>query len=74
MNLFAHKGRSIESIPLTYDALMQHVNRVIYQAGFCWNLSLNKIQDLPSPSERGWMFEEDHWEPYWTELPEEKLS
>ena len=52
-NLFAQKGKSIESIPPTYDALIQHVNRVDYQAGFCLNFSLKKIQDLPSPSEWG---------------------
>ena len=34
--LFANKGRSIESIPLTADALFQHSKRSVYQSGYCW--------------------------------------
>ena len=30
------KGRSIENIPPTKDALLQHVKRATYQAGYVW--------------------------------------
>ena len=35
----ARKGRDIEAIPPTSDALRQHVKRPTYQAGHCWGNS-----------------------------------
>ena len=35
--LFSQKGRTLESIPPTSDALIQHTKRVAYQAGHCWD-------------------------------------
>ena len=34
-DLFTRKGRSIETIPPTYGALLEHTKRVAYQAGYC---------------------------------------
>ena len=34
-DLFTRKGRSIENIPPTYGALVEHTKRVAYQAGYC---------------------------------------
>ena len=36
MQLFTQKGRSIEGIPPTKAALIQHTKRATYQAGYCW--------------------------------------
>ena len=51
--LFATKGRSLEAIPPTRDALFQHTKRAIYQAS-CWGKSLIPRQDLPSPIDYSW--------------------
>ena len=37
MQLFTQKGRSIEGIPPTKAALIQHTKRATYQAGYCWS-------------------------------------
>ena len=34
--LFMQKGRSLELIPPTRAALVQHVKRAVYQGGYCW--------------------------------------
>ena len=47
------KGRSIENIPPTEDALLQHVKRATYQAGYVWEQSHVSMQDLPSPTDWG---------------------
>ena len=52
--LFTQKGREIENIALTKDALRQHVLRVGYQAGHVWGQALLKPPQLPSPEEFGW--------------------
>ena len=69
--LFAQKGRTLENIPPTADALLQHAKRVAYQAGHCWGQCLVCIPELPSPSEWGWTrSESDVWQPLWSTLPE----
>jgi len=50
-DLFTRKGRSIENIPPTYGALVEHTKRVAYQAGYCWGQSLTPDPTLPSPAE-----------------------
>ena len=49
--LFAQKGRTLENISPTANALLQHAKRVAYQAGHCWGQCLVCIPELPSPSE-----------------------
>ena len=51
--LFA-KGRQIDRIPPTEAALKEHVNRAVYQAGYCWGQTLVVNQELPSPGEWDW--------------------
>ena len=69
--LFAQKGRTLENIPPTADALLQHAKRVAYQAGHCWGQCLVSVPELPSPGEWGWTrSESDTWQPRWTTLPE----
>ena len=52
--LFSQGKRSIENLPPTKNALVQHALRSAYQAGIIWGQSLNPLPDLPSPSLFGW--------------------
>ena len=36
--LFTQKGRTIDGLPPTKAALVQHIMRAAYQAGHCWSL------------------------------------
>ena len=69
--LFTQKGREIENIPPTKDALRQHVLRTGYQAGHVWGQALLKEPQLPSPDEFGWRRQNDssQWEVKWMDLP-----
>ena len=55
--LFATWNRKIENIPPSQAALVQHIRRVVYQAGFVWGQSLSPCPVLPDPGEWGWMGE-----------------
>ena len=35
LQLFSQKGRAFDNIPPTQAALLQHVKRAVYQAGYC---------------------------------------
>ena len=69
--LFTQKGREIEKIPPTKDALRQHVLRAAYQDGHLWDQALLKAPQLPSREEFGWKRENasPQWEVKWTNLP-----
>ena len=68
---FTRKGRSIETIPPTYGALVEHTKWVAYQAGSCWGQSLIPDPPLPSPAEWGWTRSDNGpWQPLWTKLPD----
>ena len=54
-----------EKIPPTQAALLQHANRALYQAHI-WVHSLNRIQNLPSPSGFGWIMSNGKWDILWT--------
>ena len=56
--LFATKGRSLEAILPTHDALLQHTKRAIYQAS-CWRQFLIAQQNLPDQNAWGWHQEEN---------------
>jgi hypothetical protein len=69
--LFTQKGRTIDGLPPTGAALIQHIKRATYQAGHCWGQLMIASPELPSPSEWGWSKKaEGGWEAYWTALPE----
>ena len=68
--LFSTKGRSLESIPPTRAALIQHTKRAAYQGGHCWSQALITRPQLPSPQDWGWTWTTDGWQPYWTTLPD----
>jgi len=54
-DLFTRKGRDIEAIPPTSDALRQRAKRSTYQAGHCWGNSVVPSPPFPCPSEWGWI-------------------
>ena len=45
--LFTQKGRDIDNVPPTQDALYQHLLRVGYQAGHVWGQALLNTPQLP---------------------------
>ena len=68
-NLFAQKSREIENIPLTSNALEEHVTRAIYHACHVWGQSLICQQELQSPALFGWKQKGDRcWIPNWMKL------
>lgn len=70
-HLFTKKGRTMEGLPPTEAALLQHMKRAAFQSGYCWFLSLSAQQKLPSPSKWGWTTDDsDEWKPLWTTLPD----
>ena len=69
--MFCAKSRPMECLPPTKDALMQHIKRSAYVAGFIWGKSLEVSYTAPSPDEWGWRIDaEGQWRPKWTMLPE----
>uniref|UniRef100_A0A7M5XM76 AWS domain-containing protein n=2 Tax=Clytia hemisphaerica TaxID=252671 RepID=A0A7M5XM76_9CNID len=69
-HLFAIKGRSLECIPPTQDALFEQVKRMVYQGGYCWGQSIVPVQDLPKPENWGWNDNGNKYDVKWTTLPE----
>ena len=55
------KGRDIENIPPTRDALRFHVLRAAFQGGHVWRKSLLKNPELPDPTNFGWKKLETGW-------------
>jgi hypothetical protein len=68
MEMFSKQGRGMEAIPPTQSALLQHMKRAVYQAGYCWAQSLKALQVLPSVEEWGWSVTKDGCFPYWTNI------
>ena len=67
--LLCQKNRTMETIPPTLDAFLQHCRRASYQAGI-WSTSDRAHQELPSPDGYGWTLNtERKWSPVWTTLP-----
>ena len=69
--LFTQKGRSIDSIPPTQAALIEHTKRAAYQAGHVLGQMFLPAPKLPSPADWGWVSTSTGgWEVKWTTLPE----
>ena len=68
--LFCQNGKSMDRLPPTQDALLQHTKRVAYQAGI-WCTSDLSQKCVPSPEGWGWSLDEDSqvWVPVWSMLP-----
>ena len=61
------KNRTMETIPPTQDALLQHCRRFVYQAGI-WSISNKAQQELRTKS--GWKLSKEYkWSPVWITLP-----
>ena len=73
LELFTKKGKGMEQIPPTKDALVQHLKRAVYQGGHCWGQALEVAPEMPSPTDWGWMNPHD-WRPLWSILPQASQS
>ena len=73
-HLFSQGNRQIENIPPTRCALVEHVNRAVYQAGHIWGQAMIANPELPNPSDWGWIKNNDTWVPFWSSLPEAAKS
>ena len=70
-HIFTTKVRSIDSIPPTGAALLQHTTRAIYQGGHVWGQALLRSPIVPSPETYVWQkISTQGWQPFWTLLPE----
>ena len=49
----AKKTQSMDKIPPTQDALLQHTYRALYQAGI-WTTCTQAQPKIPSPEQFGW--------------------
>ena len=67
--LFCEDNRSMDRLPPTQDALLQHVRRAVFQAGI-WTTSTEAQQVVPSPAQYAWTKESDSWVPVWITTPE----
>ncbi|KAG0710799.1 hypothetical protein GWK47_022057 [Chionoecetes opilio] len=66
--LFPNRVKLMERLPPTQNALLQHVNRCVYQASI-WTESLKPVIAAPSPDGFGWSKSDTGWHPIWTTLP-----
>ena len=69
-DLFCQKSRTMEKLPLTRDALLQHSKRAAYQAGV-WSISDRSEHKCPTPEGWGWTLKGQSlsWKPVWSMLP-----
>ena len=72
--VFTQKGRAIDALPPTREALRQHIWRTAYKAGYCCGQMMVAAAELPSPSEWGWMKSDTGWGVCWTTLPEATIA
>ena len=72
--LFTQKGRAIDALPPTREALGPHIRRTADQADYCWGQMMVVAAELPSPSEWGWMKSDTGWDVCWTTLTEATKS
>lgn len=68
--LFCQKNRTMESIPPTQEALLQHSKRAAYQARI-WASSNQVQQKTQTPEGCGWTLDTEtkSWRPVWSSLP-----
>ena len=69
--LFSHKGRSMDCLPLTQAALVERTRRAAYQAGYVWAQMFTAVPKQPSPAEWRWLQTNDgRWDVKWSTLKE----
>ena len=64
------RGRTIDRIPPTKDALILHTRRAAYQAGHIWGNAIIPSPEIPQVTEWGWKLDNSRLLPVWTLLPE----
>ena len=66
---FFQKGKTMERLPPTQDARVQHTKHVAYQPGI-WCTSEHSEQRAPTPEGWGWTLNEENqsWFPIWNTL------
>ena len=67
--LFCLKNVTMERMPPTQNALLQHMKRAVYQASI-WVTSTEVREMIPSPSEYGWEQVDNVWSPLWLTVSE----
>ena len=67
--LFSKKSKSLENIPPTKDALLQHIKRASLQAGI-WCTSHQCQPPVPDAEGWGWTMGVNAWTPVWITQPE----
>lgn len=69
--LFTKKGRSLDHIPPSQNALLQHAKQAAFQEGYVWEKCMKLRQNLPSPAQWSWEYQpaKDEWQPIWTTVP-----
>jgi len=70
---FTKRGFSMECLPPTKAALVQHTKTAVYQAGHIWGQTFKATSALPSPGDWGWT-DPPEWKPLWTTLHEASIS
>ena len=74
-HIFTIKGRSMDNLPPTRAALLQHTKRAVYQGGYVWGQALVRCPCILSPETYGWQKSATQgWQPFWTLLPEAVAS
>ena len=74
-HMFTTKDRSMDNIPPTRAALLQHTKRAIYKGGYVWGQALVRSPVIPSPDTFGWQNSMTQgWQPFLTLLPEAVAS
>lgn len=64
------RGRTVDRIPPTQAALIEHTKRAAYQAGHIWGNTIIPSPELPDTILWGWKLENSKLVPMWTPLPE----
>ncbi|CAB4034500.1 Hypothetical predicted protein [Paramuricea clavata] len=69
MELFCKNGRTMDKLPPTQDALLQHVRRAVFQAGI-WTVGDQPQPHVPSPGQFSWSEDDGKWVPKWITILE----
>ena len=69
LDLFAREQRQCDLIPPTQAALKEHAKRDSHEGGYVWRQALKRHPQMPSPSDWGWVEQDEEWKVLWTPLP-----
>ena len=63
--LFVQSGRSIDNIPPTQGALIQHIKRAVHQGSYKWEQALKPSPKIPKPEDWGYKSSPSGWIQHW---------